>query len=596
MRISALAVASVFAMAAMSAGAATYQPGTYTYKVNGHNAAMTVSVTVSKNRIEKIDYSKNLETIGVGQVALQRVGDKILEKQSLGVDSITGATISSMALKYAVTQCLKQAKVSDADLKDLKKNVEQHQALPNNVRTQVVVIGGGGSGLASAVAASQAGAEVIVLEKLGILGGSTNVSEGALNAADPVRQPKLGIEDSIAKHYEQTMKGGHDIGDPALVHHLTDNAYAAIQWLESIGVEFKDEVGTATGALWQRSHYTKTPSGNSYIRVFEKYIKEHPNVRVITDIEAVDLLKDETGRVVAVLAKDNKNGRYTKFEASKGVIVATGGFGANVKLRQEVNTGVFKDYDLGKGIGCTNFQKSAQGSGIMMGKAVGANVIGMSDIQVHPCGTPGTGLMEMIRTSGRNRIFVNTDGNRFVNEGAPRDVLAKAIFAQKGSTYYIVVNHLRYPALDWVDRNGARVGDMIDLGRVVAADTLEELAKKLNMPAENLKKSIANYNDVVAGKAKDPLGFLANNKADKLMTEGPWYACQKVPTVHHTMGGLQINTKAQVLDVNGKVIPGLYAAGETTGGIHGSNRLGGNAICDIMVFGRTAGTSAAKGL
>ena len=158
------------------------------------------------------------------------------------------------------------------------------------------------------------------------------------------------------------------------------------------------------------------------------------------------------------------------------------------------------------------------------------------------------------------------------------------------------MNHLRYPALDWVDRNGARVGDMIDLGRVVAADTLEELAKKLNMPAENLKKSIANYNDVVAGKAKDPLGFLANNKADKLMTEGPWYACQKVPTVHHTMGGLQINTKAQVIDVNGKVIPGLYAAGETTGGIHGSNRLGGNAICDIMVFGRTAGTSAAKGL
>ena len=328
------------------------------------------------------------------------------------------------------------------------------------------------------------------------------------------------------------------------------------------------------------------PDGDD-VKFMEQYTGKH--------YPAGDFL-DETGRVVAVLAKDNKNGRYTKFEASKGVIVATGGFGANVKLRQEVNTGVFKDYDLGKGIGCTNFQKAAQGSGIMMGKAVGANVIGMSDIQVHPCGTPGTGLMEMIRTSGRNRIFVNTDGNRFVNEGAPRDGLAKAIFAQKGSTYYIVVNHLRYPALDWVDRNGARVGDMIDLGRVVAADTLEELAKKLNMPAENLKKSIANYNDVVAGKAKDPLGFLANNKADKLMTEGPWYACQKVPTLHHTMGGLQINTKAQVLDVNGKVIPGLYAAGETTGGIHGSNRLGGNAICDIMVFGRTAGTSAAKGL
>ena len=574
MKLTTIAAAAALAVASMSASAATYVPGTYTYKVNAHNAAMTVAVTVSKHKIEKIDWSK-------------KVGGRILEKQSLGVDGVTGATISSMALKYAVGECLKQAKVSAEDLKDLKKNVEEYKALPNTMKTQVVIIGGG-SGLAAAVAASQAGADVIVLEKLGLLGGSTNVSEGALNAADPIRQPKLGIEDSVAKHIDQTLKGGHNVGNPELVKHLCEGAYPAVEWLESIGVKFKDEVGTATGALWQRSHYPATPSGNSYIRVFEKYIAEHPNVQVITDIEAKDVLKDADGRVTGVLAKHNKTGRYTLFKAEKGVIIATGGFGANVKLRQEVNTGVFKDYDLGKSIGCTNFQKSAQGSGILMGKEVGANVIGMADIQVHPCGTPGTGLMEMIRTSGRNRVFINTDGNRFVNEGAARDVLAKAIFAQKDSTYYVLVNHLRYPSLTWVDRNGAKVGDMIDLGRVVAADTLEELAAKL-------KGSIDTYNAVVRGEKKDPLGFVANNKADKVMTEGPWYACQKVPTVHHTMGGLQINADAQVLGINGKVIPGLYAAGETTGGIHGSNRLGGNAIADCMVFGRTADTNAAQG-
>ena len=595
MRISTIAMASALAIASMSASAATYVPGTYTYKVNGHNAAMTVAVTVSKNKIENIDYSKNLETIGVGKLALKEVAGKILDKQSLGVDGITGATISSMALKYAVGECLKQAKVSDADLKQLKKNVEHYAPLPNTMKTQVVIIGGGGSGLAAAVAASQAGADVIVLEKLGLLGGSTNVSEGALNAADPVRQPKQGIEDSVAKHIDQTLKGGHNKGNPELVKHLCEGAYPAVQWLESLGVKFKDEVGTATGALWQRSHYTVTPSGNSYIRVFEKYIAEHPNIKVITDIEAKDIIRDADGRVTGVLAKSNKTHRYTLVKAEKGVIVATGGFGANVKLRQEVNTGVFKDYDLGPKIGCTNFQLSAQGSGIIMGKEIGANVIGMPDIQVHPCGTPGTGLMEMIRTSGRNRVFINTDGNRFVNEGAARDVLAKAIFAQKGSTYYVVVNHLRYPSLTWVDNNGAKVGDMIDLGRVVPANTLDELAAKLKMPAANLKASIDTYNAVVRGEKKDPLGFVANNKADKVMTEGPWYACQKVPTVHHTMGGLQINTEAQVLDANGHVIPGLYACGETTGGIHGSNRLGGNAIADVMVFGRTAGTNAAQG-
>lgn len=595
MIITKLSAAVVLAGFAIGAQAVTFQPGTYTERVNGHNAAFDVKVTVSKNKIEKIEYPDNLETIGVGRVALDKLSKKIIDRQSLGVDNVTGATISSFALKGAVKKALEQAKVSKEDMAKLQKNSEKYTALPAEIKTQVVIVGGGGSGLAAAIAAQQAGAKVIVLEKLGLLGGSTNVSEGALNAADPERQGKQGIEDSIQKHYDQTMKGGHNIGNPALVHHLTDHALETLHWMESLGIKFKPEVGTATGALWQRSHYPVTPSGNSYIRVYEKYIQEHAkDMTVYTDMDVQSILRDKAGRVIGVTAKDNHTGKVTKFLASNGVVIATGGFGANVALRQKVNTGVFKDYDLGKAIGCTNFNKSAQGDGIEMGEKIGANVIGMSDIQVHPCGTPGTGLMEMVRTSGRNRIFINEQGNRFVNEGAARDVLAKAIFAQPDSTYYVLVNHLRYPSLDWVDANGAKMKDMIDLGRVVSAPTLDELAKKLNMPVENLKKSIADYNAVVEGKAKDPLGFVANNKADKVMTEGPWYACKKVPTVHHTMGGLEINTNAQVLDKNGKVIPGLYAAGETTGGIHGSNRLGGNAIADISVFGRTAGTNAAK--
>ena len=442
MLLTKLSVAVGLAGVALAANAVTYTPGTYTEKVNGHNAAFTVKVTVSKNKIEKIEYPDNLETIGVGKVALEKLSKKIIDRQSLGVDNVTGATITSFALKGAVKKALEQAKVSKADMAKLMKNSEKYTALPAEIKTNVVVVGGGGSGLASAIAAQQAGAKVIVLEKLGILGGSTNVSEGALNAADPQRQGKQGIEDSIQKHYEQTMKGGHNIGNPDLVHYLTDHALESVHWLESIGVKFKDEVGTATGALWQRSHYPATPSGNTYIRSFEKYIAAHGNdMKVYTDMDAVSLIQDKAGRVIGVVAKDNHTGKTTKFMADKGVILATGGFGANVALRQKVNTGVFKDYDLGKGIGCTNFNKSAQGSGIIMGEKVGAHVIGMSDIQVHPCGTPGTGLMEMVRTSGRNRLFINKEGNRFVNEGAPRDVLAKAIFAQPGSTYYVLVNH-----------------------------------------------------------------------------------------------------------------------------------------------------------
>lgn len=274
------------------------------------------------------------------------------------------------------------------------------------------------------------------------------------------------------------------------------------------------------------------------------------------------------------------------------MVIATGGFGANIPLRQKVNTGVWKDVELNNHIGTTNLNKAAQGEGLILAEKYGAALVGLDDIQLHPCGTPGTGLMEHIRTSGRNRIFVNSDGERFVNEGAARDVLAKAIFAQKGGQYWIVVNHLRYPSRDFIDNNGDSIKNMAAVGAVVEANTLEELAQKCKMDLTKLKASIDAYNKAVETKTPDELGFVANNKADRQMTEGPWYASRKVPTVHHTMGGIKINPQGQVLDAEGNVIPGLYAAGEVTGGIHGSNRLGGNAIADCMVFGRTAGTNA----
>ena len=275
-----------------------------------------------------------------------------------------------------------------------------------------------------------------------------------------------------------------------------------------------------------------------------------------------------------------------------GVIITTGGFGSNIDLRQAKNTGVWKEVRLDKSIPCTNNFKASQGDGLILAEQVGANVINLDDIQLHPGGTPKTGIMSSW-PSGRNRIFLTTQGDRFVNEDAARDTLCKAIF-KEGGRYWIVSNHVKYPSLDSKSKN-LTIGEMIQLGQAFSGTTIEELAQKTGMDPKKLRNSINAYNEVVQGKVKeDKLGFKKLTNDDQPMTEGPFYATPMVPAVHHTMGGIEINADAQVLNKSGKVIPGLFAAGEVTGGVHGSNRVGGNGIADAMIFGRIAGESAEK--
>ena len=582
-------------VAAFAAGAlAALKDGVYESKVVGHNAPMTVKVTIAKGKITDIS-TKDLESYGVGKVALKDKAAEIIIRQSLGIDAMSGATLSSFALISGVEKCLKEAGATEADINQWTKKVVKYPTEPLTVTGDVAVIGGGGTGLAAAISALENGAgKVVIIEKLGYLGGSTNVSGGALNAVDDKRQKAQGIKDSIPTFYEATMKGGHNVGTPELVHYLTDNAYKTVEWMEAQGVKFRDKIGAATGSLGQRSHYGVAPAGNAYTSVFENVLKTKYKDRVtfLMECPAQEILTDASGRVTGVKAV--RHGQPVTVKASS-VVLATGGFGANVKFRQEVNTGVWKEVVLDNRIGTTNINKAAQGDGLVMAKKVGVELIGLSDIQLHPNGTPGTGLMQDIATSKRNRIFVNLNGDRFVDEGAARDTLCKAIFKQPEGTYWLIMNKLRYPDETKPDTMGVTMKDMLALGRVKRADTLDELAKVINVPAANLKAAVAEYNKAASHQVeKDKYGFAATNTDDAPMTEGPWYACRKVPTVHHTMGGVKIDTKAEVIGTNGKPIAGLFAAGEVTGGIHGANRLGGNAIADVYTFGRLAGASAAK--
>lgn len=593
MHFKSLVAAAVMGAVAASASAAL-KDGTYEAKVIGHNAPMTVTVTIAGGKIASVS-TKNLESFGVGKTALEVKGKEIVSRQSLGIDAMSGATLSSFALVQGVEECLKSAGATEAELDKWTAPAVKYPSNPITVTGDVAVIGGGGTGLAAAVSALENGAaKVVIIEKLGYLGGSTNVSGGALNAVDDKRQKAQGIKDSIPMFFDATMKGGHNVGNPALVHYLTDNAYKTVEWMEKQGVVFRDKIGAATGSLGQRSHYGVKPAGYAYTSVFENVLKTKFKDRVefLMECPAEAILTDASGKVTGVKAV--RHGQPVTVKAAS-VILATGGFGANVKFRQEVNTGVWKEVVLDKNIGTTNINQAAQGDGLVMARKVGANLIGLSDIQLHPNGTPGTGLMQDIATSGRNRLFINLNGERFVNEGAARDTLCKAIFAQPKGTYWLVMNKLRYPDQNKPDRMGVTMKDMLALGRVKSADTLEELAKVIGVPADNLKASVAEYNKAASHQVeKDKFGFAATNTDDAPMTEGPWYACLKVPTVHHTMGGVEINTKAEVIGADGKPIAGLFAAGEVTGGIHGANRLGGNAIADVFTFGRLAGQSAAR--
>ena len=501
---------------------------------------------------------------------------------------------------------LKSGHIDDVKAGEDLDNLKRHLVVPGNERvrflvkelndkyeSQVVIIGGGGAGLAAAASAIEAGGNVIIIEKLGFLGGSSAVSGGGYNAVDPSRQDRQGIKDSIDKHFEDTMRGGHQKNNPELARYLVEQAPSVMNWLEVKGVHFSPTVNTIVGGLYPRGHSTAAVGGGfAYTNWLETFIRAYPKqVQIFTDTTAEKLIEDKSGRVIGVEAEHN--GKKVTFTAQKGVIITTGGFASNVELRQKLNTGPWKEKVLDSSIGSTNSFRASQGDGLKLAKDVGADLIDLDYIQLHPGGTPGTGIMSSW-PSGRNRIFVNIDGARFVNEDAPRDELCKAIFAQPQSKYWVVMNKMRLPNKDTVI-GGMAIGELLQLGKAYKADTIEGLAKVTGMKADKLKASIDMYNEVVTGKVKkDRFGFTKSMASDAPFTEGPYFATMLVPAVHHTMGGIRINVKTQVLDANGKVIPGLYAAGEVTGGVHGDNRVGGNGIADAMVFGKRAGQEAMK--
>lgn len=570
--------------------AAAYTPGAYTASARGMWGMVPVTVTVSDSAIESVEVGDNIETAGLRDWPTDIIPAAIVGGQTLAVDTVTGATMTSRAILAAAEDCLAQA---GADIAALKTAPEKTPAADAALTADIVIIGGGGAGLAAACSATELGASVIVIEKMGTLGGNSMVCGGIYNAPDPDEQGPLGIEDSPEFYAQQTWEGGDMIANKDLVDVMCHNALDGLNWMKSMGLEFKPGVGQGTGALYQRTHYAVLPNGTGYIKAFTETLKSRGDLcRIMTDTTGTGLIV-ENGRVVGVNAA-GKDGNAVTLTASKGVIVATGGFAGNAEMRVEYCQGE-KWPDLGPSL-ITSNMPGVTGDGIRMCRDAGANLVDIEQIQLLPVCNPTTGsTSDHYNASGvQAYVLINKEGVRFVAEDGRRDVISKTLLAQTDGVAYLLMSadSITDPAAQTV-AGGRSIADMVETGDSgwLSADTLEEMAVKMGVPADALIGTIDDFNAHVETGEADAFGRLLFNYK---FEAGPWYAYPRAPAAHYTMGGVEIDIQARVLGTDGKIIPGLYAAGEVTGGIHGGNRLGGNGIVDFVVFGRIAGTTAAS--
>lgn len=602
---------------------AEFKPGTYKASAYGSNGYLNVEVTVSKDAITDIKVPNDPETIFMGKMAIQKLTDQIIQHQTLNVDSISGATVTSAAFKQAVTDAVKQ---SGVDLTALQKAVPpQGQKLSGTTSEtyDLVIVGSGGAGLSAAVTATEAGKhKVIVIEKMPVIGGNTLRCASAFNAADPERQKALpmtevlkqSVEKAVSEkpvspehaklmadvkakyeaylksgskslfdcpewHALQTYNGGDKVGLIPLIRTYSENVLDTLHWMEKLGTPVMPRVSQGAGALWQRTHQVDAPAGTGLIKpLYDAALRQ--GVKIVTGMKAEELIVKD-GKVTGVHAVDTLGNDY-RFTGSYGVILATGGYSQNKEMRQKSSPVLTPD------MVSTN-QPGATGDGIVMATKIGADTTGMNYVQVYPLATPGTGALQgrARKMSGLDDVIdVNANGLRFVNEDARRDDFVAAIKKQPGGMCYDINDST---IVEPKNSFGEDVETLVKLGRMYKGATIADLAKQLNMPPANLEKTIADYNKMVEAKQDPQFG---RKLFDRKIEKGPFYATPRAPSIHHTMGGLLINSKAQVIDINGKVIPGLYAAGEVTGGIHGSNRLGGNATADVLTFGRLAAKNA----
>ena len=569
----ALLLVSAAAFAEAQPEESLFTPGAYTGEAQGIFVPVKVTVQVSENEIETVLVDATGETPELGGIAAEKMAMAIMNAQTPNVDTVSGATVTSNAIIAAATSALEQAgadiAVLDANRKDTKDAGPKEE---KTIDTEIVIIGAGGAGMTAAIMLQQAGKDFVILEKMPYVGGNTTKATGGMNASETHYQKEQGIKDSNALFAADTMKGGHALNDSSLVAVMANSSAGAIDWLDTIGAELP-KISFSGGASVNRIHAPADGSGVGAYLVdrFSAKLNEL-GVEVMLETAATELIADADGKITGVKA-EGPDAVYTI--NAKAVILASGGFGAN----EEMYTTYRPDL---KGTVTTN-APGATGDGIVMAQALGADLVDIEQIQLHPTVEQTTSILITESVRGDGAILVNQSGVRFTNELLTRDAVSAAELAQEGSYAYIIFDQKLRDNLKAIEK-------YVKSGITVQADTIEGLAEQLNIDPATLATTLADWNEIVKNKRDTQFGRTTGMNED--LTTPPYYAIKIAPGIHHTMGGVKINTAAEVINTDGAAIPGLFAAGEVCGGVHGGNRLGGNAVADIVIFGRIAAESA----
>ena len=625
--VSALAMAAVIAVSLFGYGCGAKPASTssdagvsgdFTGTAKGFGGDVSVTLTLTDGAITGCTAEGKDETQGVGSEAIAKMPGEIAESGSIAVDGVSGATVTSTAIKEAAAAALTAAGLNPDDYKTAVEN--NATAEDSTVDADVVVVGAGGAGMTAAITAAAEGKTVVILESQSMVGGNSVRATGGMNAGKTVYQDEnefgesAGVEktlktaaekyadnktitalaktvseqwaayqanptgyfDSVELMELDTMIGGKGINDPELVETLCANSADAIDWLDEHGITLHN-VSSFGGASVKRIHRPvnaegKTVSVGSYMIPLLQENCEKAGVKMMLDTTATEILTDANGAAVGVKAT-GASGETVTVNA-KAVVLATGGFGANLDM-------VVKYKPELKGFMTTN-APGIQGQGIEMAEAIGAATVDMGQIQIHPTVEANTAALITEGLRGDGAILINEEGQRFIDEVGTRDVVSAAEIAQTGSYSWLVVDQAMADA-------SSVIQGYIKKGYTVTGATYEELGKAMGVDAAAFAETMEKWNGCV--EAKNDPDFGRTSFANPLNT-APYYAVKVTAGVHHTMGGLKINANTEVLNEKGEVIPGLFAAGEVTGGVHGANRLGGNAVADFTVFGRIAGAAA----